>query len=352
MIKYDFREKADKVKYDYIADKAQDIIFFDIETTGLKAAYSDLYIIGYAVIDNDRLNITLLFNNDGRSEPEMLEYFSKAVSKYKIIVTYNGDTFDLPYIKEKYRQFEIPCVISDKKSFDIYRYIRKYKKILHMDSMKQSDIENLMGIKRASFISGGELINTYKEYIKTKNNKSLNLLITHNKDDISGLANITGIMAVYLFCKCCNFVISDCRLSDDRLEVRLGPVAKLPIRLSFEQKNVLFTGYGDTVMVYIPYITDTLKYYFRDYKNYYYLPDEDTAIHKSVGTYVDAGHREKATKETAYIKKSGTFIRQYNTNDSNVLKKDFLCKEAYMEVDENFLKDHERIWKYIAGLLK
>ncbi len=351
MIRYDFKEKADNVKYNYIADSAKDILFFDIETTGLKAAYFDLYIIGYAIIENDRLNITLLFNDDGCSEPEMLEAFSKEVSNHKIIVTYNGDTFDLPYIKEKYRQFEIPCIISDKESFDIYRYIRKYKKILHMESMKQSDIEALMGIKRASFISGGELINIYKEYLKTKNHKLLNLLITHNKDDIYGLANITGIMSVYLFLKCCHFVISDCRLSDERLEVSLKLVAELPIRLSFEQKNVLFTGYGDTVMVYIPYITDTLKYYFKDYKNYYYLPDEDTAIHKSVGTYVDAGHREKATKETAYIKKSGTFIRQYNTNDSNVFKKEFMSREAYIEIDENFLKDREQIWKYIAGLL-
>lgn len=351
MIKYDFKEKADNIKYESFADKACDVLFFDIETTGLKAARSDLYIIGYAVIDNDSLNITLLFNNDGCSEPEMLECFSEVLSQHKNLVTYNGDTFDIPYIKEKYRQFEIPVDLSHIESTDIYKYIRKYKKQLHMESMKQSDIEDLMGIHRKSFISGGDLINTYREYLKTKSNKLLNQLITHNKDDISGLANITGIMAVYLFLKCCHYIVSDIKLEDDRIAVSLGLASELPIRLSFEYRGVLFTGYGDNATAYIPYIRGTLKHYFKDYKSYYYLPLEDTAIHKSVGTYVDSAHRKKATKETAYIKKSGLFIRLYDCEATNVFKKDFSSREAYIELDDEFLKDHERIWKYIAKLL-
>ena len=53
-----------------------------------------------------------------------------------------------------------------------------------------------------------------------------------------------------------------------------------------------------------------LKYFFVDYKNYYYLPAEDCAIHKSVGTYVDRSARKQATARTCYQKKKGCFVPQ------------------------------------------
>ena len=42
-----------------------------------------------------------------------------------------------------------------------------------------------------------------------------------------------------------------------------------------------------------------MKYFFKDYKNYYYLPMEHMAIHKSMAAYVDDAHKEKATKDNA-----------------------------------------------------
>ena len=36
-----------------------------------------------------------------------------------------------------------------------------------------------------------------------------------------------------------------------------------------------------------------MRHFYSDYKNYYYLPKEDMAIHKSVAAYVDHEYREK-----------------------------------------------------------
>ncbi|MGN1205819.1 MAG: hypothetical protein ACI4SQ_02395, partial [Eubacterium sp.] len=46
-----------------------------------------------------------------------------------------------------------------------------------------------------------------------------------------------------------------------------------------------------------------------DYQNYYYLPTEDTAIHKSVGIYVEKEFREPAKASNCYLKKKGEFVR-------------------------------------------
>ena len=52
----------------------------------------------------------------------------------------------------------------------------------------------------------------------------------------------------------------------------------------------------------------TLKFYFPDPENYYYLPAEDRAIHRSVAEFVAKAHRKKATKQTAYERCEGLFL--------------------------------------------
>lgn len=61
-------------------------------------------------------------------------------------------------------------------------------------------------------------------------------------------------------------------------------------------------------IIKMPVFSGTLKYFFPDYKNYYYLPGEDMAVHRSVGQFTDSAFREPAKKETCYIKKEGLFL--------------------------------------------
>ena len=43
-----------------------------------------------------------------------------------------------------------------------------------------------------------------------------------------------------------------------------------------------------------------LKQHYKNYKDYYYLPDEDTVIPKALGSGIDKKHRKAATKDTCY----------------------------------------------------
>ena len=74
-----------------------------------------------------------------------------------------------------------------------------------------------------------------------------------------------------------------------------------PARCRIEQDQVIF---------FVELTEGTLKHFDPDYKDYYYLIYEDTAIHKSVGEFVDKDARIKATKETCSTKKDGTFLPQ------------------------------------------
>ena len=330
MIQYDYTMPLSSVNLNWMKETPDQYLFFDIETTGLSAARSDLYLIGYGTILNDeQFRITLLFNDDGCSEPKMLAAFKDILADYKYLVTYNGDTFDLPYIKEKYRQFRQEISFDSITSIDVYRKIRKYKKLLQMDSMKQSALESVMGMERDEFHSGGLLIDTYQDYLGTKDTQLQDMLLSHNKDDIYGLFYVSGSLTLTSFFEG-NFSISKTTNCND----------------------IHISGIDEVVTIDIPVIHDTLKYFYKDYKNYFYLPLEQTAIHKDVACYVESAYKEKARPETAYTTKTSSFIRQNKFKQSHIFKYEHTDKDGYIELNDTFINDRIQLKEYLLNILK
>lgn len=329
-----------------------DMLYFDIETTGLSAKKSDLYMIGYATLtDCKTASIFLLFNDDGCSEEEILTEFAGVAKNYTQLISYNGDTFDIPYLKEKYRQFQIESCLEHLESLDIYRRIRKYKKLFHLNSMRQSDIEELNGICRDSFISGGELISQYKLFLKNGDMTILDNLLTHNKDDIAGLLQISDTLNVDCFLNGA-FQITTIELDEEFAVFRLN-IPFLPFRITYGTDGAFFlNAYKNSATLKLHLLCAKLKYFYADYKNYYYLPVEDMAIHKSVAAYVDNAHKVKATKATAYLCHEGLFVRQTKKPVGKIYKQNLEDKISYMELSNQTINDLTLMKEYVTQLLR
>lgn len=82
----------------------------------------------------------------------------------------------------------------------------------------------------------------------------------------------------------------------------------MPANLSFQKGDISFSFEGKSLSIEVPLWEGTLYHFFADYKNYYYLPKEDMAVHKSVGCFVEPAYRQKATAANCYIKKDGRFL--------------------------------------------
>ena len=85
----------------------------------------------------------------------------------------------------------------------------------------------------------------------------------------------------------------------------------LPVPLALHAGGCFFSAKEDSGVLKIPVYSGELKFFYPDYKNYAYLPEEDKAIHKSVAVYVDKAHRVPATPATCYTKKEGDFLPQH-----------------------------------------
>jgi hypothetical protein len=101
----------------------------------------------------------------------------------------------------------------------------------------------------------------------------------------------------------------------------------------------------------IPLEQDTLKYFYPDYKDYYYLIYEDTAVHKSVGEYVERTARKKATAQTCYTKKTALFLPQPDTLWSPTFKKTYKAKQLFAEYVPGLFDNPKTLRAYVNYLL-
>ena len=84
--------------------------------------------------------------------------------------------------------------------------------------------------------------------------------------------------------------------------------------------------------IVLPVYSDELKHFFDDYRNYYYIPSDDTAIHKSVAQFNEPSNREKAKASTCYQRKKGLFILNPRGVIEPVFKKEYRSKEYFLEL--------------------
>lgn len=162
----------------------EEAVFLDIETTGLSPMRSFIYLIGLVFIDLKKMTmrITQLIAESKDEEEEILSIMNEKLKGYKTIVTYNGNSFDLPFIIKRAGRYGIDVPELD--SLDMYEKVRLHKDTLGLDGLKQKNIESKLGITREDRYNGGECISFYKDYAKNRNQESFKRFVLHNYDDL------------------------------------------------------------------------------------------------------------------------------------------------------------------------
>lgn len=284
----------------------QDACFFDIETTGLSFKRSHLCILGAAVYEEGKWQITQIFLESPLEEEEALKLFLALLSSRSLLIHYNGSTFDIPYLSGKSTMYNLDFPFENQENLDLYRRLRPFRKFFPVPSMKQKDLEIPAGFSRRDRLESSRISDYYKKYIMTRDQTALELLMLHNQDDIAGMAAILPLLSLErFFDRCCSVSTS---LNGSGLIFHSQEETDLPFPLSFASGPFTFHAQKDGMELISAGTEETLKLFFSNYRDYYYLPEEDMAIHKSVGQFVDKSHRQRASAATCYQKKKDIFV--------------------------------------------
>ena len=133
----------------------EDILFFDIETTGLRKESTQVYLIGCAFFHDGSWKIRQYLAESALDEREVMESFADFASSYKVLIHFNGDGFDIPYLAYKAEFYDLDLDFSTFQSIDIYKLAKPLKKLLGLESMSQKSIERFLQINRDDLYGGG-----------------------------------------------------------------------------------------------------------------------------------------------------------------------------------------------------
>ncbi len=146
------------------------VVYLDIETTGL--VYYD--------------SITTIALFDGRTvswyvNGQNLDDFVKDILKYRLIISYNGKSFDIPFIE---RFFSIKL---DHAHIDL-RFV--LSSLGYKGGLKAC--ETALGIDRGDIkgIDGFFAVLLWNDYLKNKNQKALETLLAYNIEDVVNLEKL------------------------------------------------------------------------------------------------------------------------------------------------------------------
>ena len=287
-------------------------IFFDIETTGLHHKYSYLYMIGVLYQKEGIWTLRQWFATKPTDEAAVLGAFMDFLHPDSYLIHYNGSSFDIPYVKSRCAFHGISSEHLDYiNSMDLYRLIKPYQKKLGLEKLTQKSAEQFIGINRLDQFSGKELIDVYKEYLQSGNQQALEQLLLHNQEDVQNMASLISLIA-YPFFFDGHYTIEEVNIAPNALVINLKLEYPIIHALTYADDIYTLVLHRDTAIIKIPLYHGTLKHFYNNHKDYYYLPAEDKSIHKSVATYVDKEHRIPATADTCYQKVTSTFIPQYD----------------------------------------
>lgn len=367
--------------------KKEDCLFFDIETTGLSWRRSHMYLLGAVYWETDHWILTQWFCQKPSEEEEVLTAFSSLLESRKCLIHFNGSSFDLPYIMHKFTMYELEHAWNMHTQIDLYHRFSPYKRLLSLEHMRQKDLERAAGLIREDTYSGKDLIAIYQTYLRTGEEDLLRLLLLHNREDVEGMLYLTSLCAMEALFQGRSRIrileestaqtsppphcgaditaesnmLADGRTPDGTSGASAEPEVliltchlenSVPCRLQYSGPEYSFSIFHTECRFTIPIYTGTLNLFFPDYKNYYYLPLEDTAIHKSVGMYVDKEHRERAKAETCYRKLESRFLIQYETIFSPALKEQVKSAVSYFTQDTWNCAALEQKTGYLTHLLR
>ena len=360
----------------------EDTLLYDIETTGLNPKSSQLYLLGILLFHKENSELIQYFAESVLDEEEILEQFFQLCKTKRVLISFNGEGFDNRFVESMAKSYGKLPLHLNLKQLDLFKLIRKRKKFYGLESCSLKSCERFLGIHREDRCSGDELISVYREYLQDKCSEKKNMLLLHNREDIQNLPSLFSFLAYEnIFQGNVHFQraeilvrdemkekndnhqkdnslqIKDLELEErqnsrtsEKLCLRFSLPSSVPVPLTLTPKNFLLEIKETSLCLTVPLYQGELCYFFKDYKDYEFIPSEDRVVHKSLAAMYPKEMREKAKASTAYQKMKTSFLPVFQEGEK-VFKKTYQDKQCFIPFKENTFESISPV-EYLLSFFK
>ena len=172
----------------YLAGFCQDRDFaiVDIETLGLSER--PIILLGIAKPTKTHVCTSQFLLRDIQDEPSAIWALISQLEPNLSLITYNGRSFDIPYIKQRLAYYGLDAPLGNP-HFDVLHFTRRALRHKLADC-KLETVEKYIGIKRDINIPGALVPHFYDTYLRTKNAGPLVAIVEHNRQDLLTLGTL------------------------------------------------------------------------------------------------------------------------------------------------------------------
>jgi uncharacterized protein YprB with RNaseH-like and TPR domain len=164
-----------------------DMIFMDIETTGLST--SPLFLIGLMVWVNGGFEVQQYLARTYAEERAVIAFFVDICASRKLLITFNGKSFDFPYVRTRAAANGVAFDLSPLHLDLLHESRRLWGRELP-DCRLQTLESRVCGRVRSGDIPGAEIPEAYHAYVRSRNAWQIVEVLKHNMLDLVTLSDL------------------------------------------------------------------------------------------------------------------------------------------------------------------
>lgn len=342
----------------------ENTLLLNIETTGLSPRNAFVFMVGLGWKENSGCHFRCLLAEKRMDERLLMQTFQQILQNYHQVLTYGGTSFTFRFLEERFKNYSTTDFLSESPQsenalfqnihqLDIQKLLVPYKHLLPISDLKKRTVEQLIHYNRTEHLTPEALIKCYSSWEVSGESLLLMQLKQHHLADMTGLISLYTLTAYTLFFKG-DFLDVHHDIRENafcQFQITLKMPVPVPIELSKEGISLFLAE--QTAKLIVPLFQGELKYFLPGpVKDYYYLPKEDQAVHRSVACYVDKAYRQKATADTCYIRQSGLFLKAADTSLQPCFRESYQDKRLYIAYDvDKFDREPDFVKQYLKNWL-
>jgi uncharacterized protein YprB with RNaseH-like and TPR domain len=170
-------------------------VFLDLETTGTDPTSDIPFVIGLGQPGRDSFDVEQLAVHHPGEELAALGALVQRLKDVQALVTYNGQRFDLRFLRTRFAKYGLDPTPLDRMHFDLYLMARKAWGRTQ-PRYRLVDLEqNVLGYSRVDDVPGAEAPLRYAQFRRTGDVTPILPIFEHNRHDIVAMFPLLGRIA-------------------------------------------------------------------------------------------------------------------------------------------------------------
>jgi uncharacterized protein len=178
----------------------KNLVFLDTETSGLAGGtgtYAFLIGIGYRT--EDGFELVQFFMRDPSEEAALLAALDQWLSRFDVVVTFNGKSYDIPLLTTRYQLNGLTPPFARYEHVDVLQIARKlWRDRLPSRALGDLEKEIVRFWRTTDEVPGWMIPELYFTYLRSGDARPLGGVFYHNAIDILSLAALFGHVATLL----------------------------------------------------------------------------------------------------------------------------------------------------------